>query len=187
MAFRELRCPSCTAPVEASDAERTVCRYCGATLVAREPAAEQTETQFFVHLWVAPSNVDRVARLLTEQPEIDESEARALVAQSPGEIAIGTERDRAQRFARAAMEAGARAEVKSREVAIPVVDVVLDGVHGNKLAVIVAIREKLELSVSEAKRMVETAPSVVVSAMDERKARALVAALEAAGASMSMK
>lgn len=183
MTLVELRCPSCTAPVDASGADRTVCRYCGATLVAKQPAASRTEDRFFVVLRVGPSNVGRIAGFLERRLSLPAEAARAKASSSPVELALGADRNLAEDIVRGAIESGAAAELVTRVVTIPIVRVVLDDAGPNRLAVIVALRAHVELPVYDAKQLVEATPSLVAPALDEPKARALVTALEAAGAS----
>ncbi len=78
MALTSLRCPECTAPVERAASK---CTYCGATLVAERPRAARTEERHYVLMRIAPSNVERVARLLQRRlRDAEQAKAVALAA-----------------------------------------------------------------------------------------------------------
>ena len=66
-------------------------------------------------------------------------------------------------------------------------NVVLKEVGGNKIAVIKAVREATGLGLMEAKAMVEGAPATVKENVATEEAKALKAALEAAGAVVELK
>jgi ribosomal protein L7/L12 len=177
MPLESLRCPDCTAPVR--EGER-VCAYCGATLVAN---GARTETRWFVLLRVGPSNVERVARTLHDHLRIDEAEALALIGRPRCEIPVGDDEGHARAIVLAVEDAGAQAEIISRQFEIPLVSVVLDQVGTDKLAVIVAIRSHLDVSIAEAKEIIASPPRTLLTSAHPEKARALATALEAAGAS----
>ncbi|MBE7076571.1 MAG: 50S ribosomal protein L7/L12 [Clostridiales bacterium] len=65
--------------------------------------------------------------------------------------------------------------------------VVLKEVGANKIAVIKAVREATGLGLMEAKAMVEGAPATVKENVPTEEAKALKAALEAAGAVVELK
>jgi ribosomal protein L7/L12 len=189
-----LRCPNCSAPAQAPRDGHAICQFCGATLVdttgaSQSPASVTTRTEltYTLKLWVGPSNVERVARVLHERVGIEMSAARALLARSPCEVDPGKDWDKD--IVRDVEEAGARAGLISHTVTItiPRVAVWLDDVGTNKVAVIVALRANVDLSIAEAKHLVARAPAVVIEAMDEPLALALAAALEAAGARASLR
>ena len=81
----------------------------------------------------------------------------------------------------AAGEAAASAEEKTEFT------VVLKEVGANKIAVIKAVREATGLGLMEAKAMVEGAPATVKENVATEEAKALKAALEAAGAVVELK
>ena len=66
-------------------------------------------------------------------------------------------------------------------------NVVLKEVGANKIAVIKAVREATGLGLMEAKAMVEGAPATVKENVPTEEAKALKAALEAAGAVVELK
>jgi large subunit ribosomal protein L7/L12 len=178
------RCPECTAPVRALPpaGEPAACAYCGAAFAIAAPAAERTEEHFSIAVRVGPSNVERVARVLHDHAGVELATARARLERPPFEIALGPNEGHARAVAEAAEEGGAVVEVIARSVPVALRTVTLEDVGRNKLAVIAAIRAEVDLGVAEAKRLVAEAPSVVVTGVDDAQARALVAALEAAGA-----
>jgi large subunit ribosomal protein L7/L12 len=178
------RCPECTAPVRTlpSAGQPVACAYCGAVFAIATPAAQRTEERFSIAVRAGPSNVDRVARVLHDHAGVDLATARARLERPPFEIDLGPNEGHARAVAEAAVEGGAVVEVISRSVPVALRTVTLEDVGANKLAVIAAIRGEVDLSVVEAKRLVAEAPTVVVTGVDDTHARALVAALEAAGA-----
>lgn len=184
-----LRCPECTAPVRTlpRPGERGACAYCGAILAALATGAGRTEEHFYVVLRVGPSNLDRVARVLHERASLALEEARALALQPRFELAFGKDGGLAREVARAAAEAGAFAEIASREVAVPLFTVTLEDAGAEPLRVIVALRAQVELSVAEAKRIVAETPSVLATGVGEEEARALAGAIVAAGAKASLR
>ena len=66
-------------------------------------------------------------------------------------------------------------------------DVVLEGFGDNKIAVIKAVRELTGLGLKEAKEAVEGAPATVLEAQPKDKAEEAKAALEEAGAAVTLK
>jgi ribosomal protein L7/L12 len=180
-----LRCPECTAPVR----ELAKCAYCGAPLAhsTASPPAGRTEEHFAVVLRVGPSNVDRVALVLRDHLGVELAEALDRLARPPAEFAIGREDVRAYAVASDAKAAGAQAEVTSRHVAVPLRTVTLEDAGAKPLATIVALRAEIELSVAEAKDVVASTPVVIAINVEDEPARALVAALEAAGAKTTIR
>ena len=187
MSLTELRCPSCTAPVPASDGAAITCRFCGATLVREQPTTGRHEKHYTLVLRVAPSNRERVAQLLAEKGGLDLERARALIADSPAQIQIGSDSAKARDLERAASEAAAQAELTMEKVTVPVVDVVLESVGAKKLAVIVALRDQIEMSIAEAKQLVGSAPVTIATGIEEPEASAMISALQAAGATARAK
>ena len=66
-------------------------------------------------------------------------------------------------------------------------DVVLEGFGDNKIAVIKAVREISGLGLKEAKALVESAPAPVQEGVAKDKAEEMKAALEEAGAAVTVK
>ena len=66
-------------------------------------------------------------------------------------------------------------------------DVVLEGFGDNKIAVIKAVREISALGLREAKALVESAPAPVQEGVAKDKAEEMKAALEEAGAAVTLK
>ena len=66
-------------------------------------------------------------------------------------------------------------------------DVVLEGFGDNKIAVIKAVREISGLGLKEAKALVESAPAPVPEGVAKDKAEEMKAALEEAGAAVTLK
>ena len=66
-------------------------------------------------------------------------------------------------------------------------DVVLEGFGDNKIAVIKAVREISGLGLKEAKALVESAPAPVQEGVAKYKAEEMKAALEEAGAAVTLK
>lgn len=66
-------------------------------------------------------------------------------------------------------------------------DVVLKAAGGNKIAVIKAVREISGLGLKEAKALVESAPAPVQEGVAKDKAEEMKAALEEAGAAVTLK
>ena len=134
---------------------------------------------------VGPSNVARVASLIERHAGVATAEAEALARRTPCEVDAGNDEGGARSFARALEEAGASVEIARRIVTVPIppdVAVLLDDVGSNKFAVIHALREHADMGVSEAKRLVENAPCVLVDTTSAARGQALLAALLAAGA-----
>jgi len=176
------RCPSCGALLDDLRAGRGQCRYCGATILGRPEAGAATETRYSLVLRVGPSNVERVAALLVDRLGVAADAARTRLAATACEIEVGLHEEHARELSRDLRHAGADVDVVERVVEIPLVRVVLEDVGEDRLATIVAIRPHLDLGVQEARRLVGRVPVVLADAMDERRAQALVAALEKAGA-----
>ncbi len=78
-------------------------------------------------------------------------------------------------------DAGAAAEEKDE------FDVVLEADGGNKIAVIKEVRGLTSLGLTEAKELVEGAPKPILEKVDKAKAEEAKAALEGAGATVSLK
>jgi ribosomal protein L7/L12 len=174
-----LRCPECSAPLR----ELGKCAYCGASLAQTSaPVAGRTEEHFTVVLRVGPSNVDRVAQVLQGHFGLDLADARDRLARPPAEFDIGRQDTRAYSFASDAKAAGAQAHVTSRQVAVPLRSVTLEDAGAKPMATIVALRAGIELTVAEAKEVVASTPVVIAVNIEDEPARALIAALEAAGA-----
>jgi len=196
MNVEQLTCPSCNAPFAVSAGIQT-CRYCGATLAVRGGGGGMApgfreETHYRVVARVGPSNVARIDALLALQGITAAGDR----AQGKYEIDVGGDAsalaadaaNRADRLAGEMRAAGATAEVMSdvRTVPIPLavrdVDVFLDAVGRNKLAVITAIRAHVDIGVNDARALVGRAPCTVASGMTADKGRALCEALVTAGA-----
>lgn len=182
-----LRCPECTAPVKTLPraGATATCAWCNATLTALDGRAQgegRWEHRFWVVLRVGPSNAERIALLLHERAGVDIEDARARLAHEKCEFEIGPDRAVAEEIVRAAIEGGARAELDTRGVNVPLWTVTLEDVGAKKLAVIAALRDAIDFTVPEAKRLVGATPCVVVTGAEEADARKLVAALTALGA-----
>ena len=78
-------------------------------------------------------------------------------------------------------DAGAAAEEKDE------FDVVLEADGGNKIAVIKEVHGLTSLGLKEAKELVEGAPKPILEKVDKAKAEEAKAALEGAGATVSLK
>ncbi len=182
MALSELRCPNCGAPFEPSQASVGRCAYCGTALVIDAGVEGPTEECYGVTLKVGPSNVERIARLIHERLGIDQQKARELTASPAAQIEVGTDKSRARQLVRDIIESGGQADITMRRVAIRMRNVMLAAVGAKKFAVIATLREHVDLGIAEAKTLVEKAPSVVATAMEQPRAEALVGALQAAGA-----
>ena len=66
-------------------------------------------------------------------------------------------------------------------------DVELSSFGDQKIKVVKAVKEKLNLGLKEAKELVESAPVVVAKALDKAAAESLADALKEAGASVDLK
>ncbi len=189
----DLRCPSCNAPVEVATGSAHACRYCGALLVLERPPGKgsggaRTETRFAVVARIGPSNAERVANALSVSCGMSAGEAESAARGGQCEIDAGTDRGRAGVLASALVGAGADAEVVSREV--PTVSVLLEEAGPKKTAVMAAIINNVDraiMSLARAKSLVEHTPCTVIEGIDDEKARALLAALEKAGARASLR
>jgi ribosomal protein L7/L12 len=144
--------------------------------------AARTETWFSLVLRVGPSNVERIVALLGERLSLEPDAARSLLSRRPCELEVGTDESKARTLARDVIHAGGQADIAHRTVELPQVSVFLEEVGGNKLAAIVAIRQYVDLSIQEARQLVERTPIMVVESMEEPLALELVAALQKAGA-----
>jgi large subunit ribosomal protein L7/L12 len=78
-------------------------------------------------------------------------------------------------------DAGGAAEEKDE------FDVILEADGGNKIAVIKEVRALTSLGLKEAKELVEGAPKPILEKVNKAKAEEAKAALEGAGASVSLK
>lgn len=190
MAFTEVRCPSCHAPIAETN-DRVTCRYCGASLASAKPTASprvRVVEHYAVKVRVGPSNVERVAGTVASERRLDQAAALAMVRAGDFELAVGSGDDAhvaATALAERLSADGAIATVSRREESIPLppdVDVLLDDAGPSKAAVIAALRAHVDLGLPDAKRLVENAPSVLAQKMDGEKGQALVDALRKAGA-----
>lgn len=177
-----LRCPNCHAPVDGVPGGQAQCRFCGVTLVAAPPAPANTETRFSLVLRVGPSNIERVVALLGERLSMPPADVRALLANPRCEIELGTDESQALALTRDVVHAGGHAELARRTVEIPRVRVLLEDAGADRIAAVFALRQHLDFTIEEARRLAASAPVVVVEAMDEPLAHALVTALQKAGA-----
>lgn len=168
-------------------AQTLTCRYCGATLTtapARD-ARVRVEEHYSVKVRVGPSNVERVARAIAAERRMDAAAALALVRAGDFEVPVDGDAAVAAALADRLVEDGAIASVACREEVIPLppdADVLLDDAGDAKVAVIAALRAHVDMSLLDAKRLVESAPCVLVAGMDGEMGQALIAALIAAGA-----
>lgn len=178
-----VRCPECTAPVRAlpSTGATAACVYCGAAITLAIPAG-RTEEHTSVVVRVGPSNVERVVRVLSAHLGVELEDGRARLARPPAEFVYGPNVEGAYAIASELSEAGAQVDLKTRQVTVPFRSVTLLEPGPRPLAVIVALRAEIELSVPEAKRIVAETPCVIAVGVEDGLARSLVNALEAAGA-----
>lgn len=191
----ELRCPNCNAPVDVAPGAAHACRYCGASLVVGTPPGKagghfRTETRFVVVARIGPSNAQRVGNALSSSCGMSAAQAESAVREGRCEIDAGTDRGRADLFASKLVDAGADAEVVSREVAIKTVAVLLEEVGPKRTSVITAIVNNVDrkiVTLAQALKLVERAPCTVIENIDEEQGRALLAALEKAGARASLR
>lgn len=191
----ELRCPSCNAPIDIAPGGARMCRYCGASIVLGTPEGGlsgrfRTEERFVVVASIGPSNAERAAKALCSSFGMSSAEAESAARGGRCEIDAGTDRGRAGLFASSLRDAGADADVVSREMAIPVVAVLLEETGARKPAVMAALINNLDrtrMNLAQAKTLVEHTPCTVIEAIDADKGRALLAALEAAGARASLR
>lgn len=153
-------------------------------------AHSRTETRFFVVARIGPSNAARVAQALSSSCGMSSAQAESAVRDGRCEIDAGTDRGRAGLFASKLVDAGADAEVVSREVAIKTVAVLLEEVGAKKSAVIAAIVNHVDrkiVTLADALKLVQRAPCTVIENIDEEQGRALLAALQQAGARASLR
>jgi len=191
----QLRCPNCNAPVDIAPGATRNCRYCGASLVVDAPVGApskgfRTEMRFVVVARLGPSNAERVVSTLTSFCAMSSADAARAVRDGKCEIDAGTDRGRAELYVSKLVDAGADAEVVSREIAIRTVAVLLEEVGPKRTSVITAIVNHVDrkvVTLADAIRLVAHAPCTVIDAIDEEKGRALLAALEKAGARASMR
>lgn len=130
---------------------------------------------------VGPSNVQRVKRVLLDHGV---SAATASQLTQPGECRLDGGASVSEQLLQALREAGASVETRSYwvKVAVPVdVAVFLVDAGKNKLGVISAYREHVKVSLIDAKKRVESAPTMLIEALIDFKAKALVDAIAAAG------
>lgn len=119
---------------------------------------------------------EEIVEALKEMPAIELSE---LVKELEEVFGVSAAAPVAVAAAPAAGEAAA--EEKSE------FDVVLEGFGDNKIAVIKAVREISGLGLKEAKALVESAPAPVQEGVAKDKAEEMKAALEEAGAAVTLK
>ena len=119
---------------------------------------------------------EEIVEALKEMPALELSE---LVKELEEEFGVSAAAPVAVAAAPAAGEAAA--EEKSE------FDVVLEGFGDNKIAVIKAVREISGLGLKEAKALVESAPAPVQEGVAKDKAEEMKAALEEAGAAVTLK
>ncbi len=187
MTLIALRCPTCSAPVDASNAASIQCRYCGAAL--RPAPSTQTRTVYALFIErVGPSNRARIAELLRTVVGLAPEEALRLVTSAPCEVAVFDEEIRAHVVRDALIDGGVGARLEERQVIVPPPVVLPDrAVHlvamGNdKVAVMKVVRAHLDVGLVDAKQLVERAPCVLVDALEGARAAAFADALTAAGA-----
>ncbi len=160
------------------------------TNAGEAPARSRTEVRFVVVAHIGPSNAERVAKALSGSCGMSSAEAANAAHAGRCELDAGADRARAALFASTLVDAGADAEVVSREVAIPTVAVLLEDAGARKTSVMAALINNLDRSImtlARAKSLVDHAPCTVVEAVDAEKGHALLAALEAAGARASLR
>ena len=119
---------------------------------------------------------EEIVEALKEMPALELSE---LVKEL--EEVFGVSADAPVAVAAAPAAGEAAAEEKSE------FDVVLEGFGDNKIAVIKAVREISGLGLKEAKALVESAPAPVQEGVAKDKAEEMKAALEEAGAAVTLK
>ena len=119
---------------------------------------------------------EEIVEALKEMPALELSE---LVKELEEVFGVSAAAPDAVAAAPAASEAAA--EEKSE------FDVVLEGFGDNKIAVIKAVREISGLGLKEAKALVESAPAPVQEGVAKDKAEEMKAALEEAGAAVTLK
>lgn len=184
----ELRCPRCGAAVPASN-QTPECSYCGAALLRTDGAPGAGVDTHEVHgvrvELLGPSNVSRAVRILVACAGLAEEEARERLASLPTVIGEWPEWERAHDVCRQLVEGGAGATVATRIITIPhppSADVVLEDAGPNLLETVMAFRRYVPVPLSDAKRIVESAPCVLAREMPGKKAHAFHDALVQAGA-----
>ena len=121
---------------------------------------------------------EEIVEALKEMPALELSE---LVKELEEVFGVSAAAPVAVAAAPAAGAGEAAAEEKSE------FDVVLEGFGDNKIAVIKAVREISGLGLKEAKALVESAPAPVQEGVAKDKAEEMKAALEEAGAAVTLK
>jgi ribosomal protein L7/L12 len=196
MSVVELRCQSCHAPVDAAHAGVQKCKYCGAALfipssdLAAAPVGSlpTKEVHVVTLLRVGPSNRASMTTLLRTLVGIDEATAADLVSRAPCEITVCDRYDLAMHIKEEILAAGAGCEVALRVVPLTVAPLLpdvrlwLESSGTNKMAVIRAVREHMDVALADARHLVESAPCVLVAALEGNRANAFCDALIAAGA-----
>jgi ribosomal protein L7/L12 len=135
---------------------------------------------------IGPSNRPRVAQIVSACAHIPVSEAVALVAAAPCEIPFGHDDGRAYDLKHQIIEAGGNAQVEKRFVIAPILpnrEVQLDAIGPQHVAVIKVVREHLDLGMTEAKHLIDSAPCVLVKSLEGGRAQLFYDALLHAGAS----
>ena len=193
MPLVEVRCPSCHAPVEApSNTPTTKCRFCGASLreAAAAPTVHMQRVACLVLDRVGPSNFARAWDILTKVGRFPPDVAERAIRSSPGEVGSLDGFEGRDELILALKEAGITARVEARSIEVPPPprerSVHLETVGANKGAVMKIIRERLECGAYEAKAFVDKAPSVLVAALVEDRAKTFAEALESAGATVRL-
>ena len=177
-----------------------MCRYCGATLVASQPAFATTgahgkEVYFVAIGRIGPSNRARIVAALHDVAKVDIAEAEKIVASAPCEIPFPIANEHVRALEELVREAGVDVTVETRFIADPVaaglelppVEVSLIDAGHKKIAVIKALRAHLDLGLDEAKHLVENAPCVLAPALEGSRARKFCEDLEAAGATTRLR
>jgi large subunit ribosomal protein L7/L12 len=112
MDVRELRCPTCFAPIDPSRGAVSRCVYCGVTLfidganVAPAPLAAMTPGK--LHLEKAGPNLIAVIKTVRENTGLGLKPAKDLVESAPCEVADWDDPARLEKFRAALVAAGAK-------------------------------------------------------------------------------
>jgi len=102
-----LRCPNCSAPIEQAHAGRSVCPYCGVTLVDTAAPALRA-----VRLEEVGAHKYKLIAVLRDHVKLSLGDAKRLIETAPGIIAEGMEERLALALVAALEGAGARASVR---------------------------------------------------------------------------
>lgn len=156
---------------------------CMLMLGAMQTSAQQTQKgNWKVVLEEVGDDPVKVIQLLREELGLRLNAAKGLVDSTPCTVLDGVKMSVADALVEKLEKAGAKSISK---INVPC-DLVLEAVGNREASVIKLLKEELGITLIQAKQMVDTAPCVVLSRVEEDLAKALAKELEAFGATVRL-